>query len=113
MDGKAAIDVFEALSNDTRLAAFRLLVRAGPDGLPAGEIAEQLGVVQNTMSSHLHKLGRAGLVVGRRRSRHIIYRVDFAVVRDLILFLMEDCCGGNAVVCGPIAQSLRSEEKTS
>ena len=113
MDKNIAIDVFEALSNDTRLAAFRLLVRAGPDGLPAGEIAEQLGVVQNTMSSHLHKLGRAGLVTSRRQSRHIIYRVDFAIVRDLILFLMEDCCGGSAVVCGPIAQSLISEEQAS
>ena len=113
MDEHSAINVFEALSNDTRLAAFRLLVRAGPEGLPAGEIAERLGVVQNTMSSHLHKLGGAGLVTSRRQSRHIIYRVDFAIVRELILFLMEDCCGGNSAVCGPIAQSLDSEEKTS
>ena len=113
MDESTAIDVFEALSNDTRLAAFRLLVRAGPEGLPAGEIAEELDVVQNTMSSHLHKLGRAGLVKSRRQSRHIIYRVDFPIVRDLILFLMEDCCGGSAVVCRPIAQSLVSEEQTS
>jgi len=113
MDKIIAIEVFEALANDTRLAAFRLLVRAGPGGLPAGEIAEQLGVVQNTMSSHLHKLGRAGLVTSRRESRRIIYRVDFAIVRDLILFLMEDCCGGNDFVCGPIAQSLVSEEQTS
>ena len=113
MDENTAIDVFEALSNDTRLAAFRLLVRAGPEGLPAGEIAEQLGVVQNTMSSHLHKLGRASLVTSRRQSRHIIYRVDFAIVRELILFLMEDCCDGSSAVCGPIAQSLVSEEQTS
>ena len=106
MDEITAIDLFEAFSNDTRLAAFRLLVRAGPGGLPAGEIAEQLGVVQNTMSSHLHKLARAGVISSRRESRHIIYNVDFAIVRDLIVFLMEDCCGGSVDVCKPIAQSL-------
>jgi len=113
MDEMTAIELFEALSNDTRLAAFRLLVRAGPDGLPAGEIAEQLGVVQNTMSGHLHKLARAGVISRRRESRHIIYNVDFAIVRDLIVFLMEDCCGGSVDVCRPVAQPLNSQEGLS
>lgn len=113
MDSYTAIETFEALSNETRLAAFRLLVQAGPEGLPAGEIAERLGVVQNTMSSHLYKLARAGIVVSRRQSRHIIYTVDFATVRELILFLMEDCCGGVAAVCVPIAESLACQETTS
>ena len=108
MDENNAIDVFEALSNETRLDAFRLLVKAGPEGLPAGEISESLGVVQNTMSTHLHKLARAGIVTSRRKSRHIIYSVDFATVRELILFLMDDCCGNSAAVCTPIAQSLAS-----
>lgn len=106
MDEITAITVFEALSNDTRLATFRLLVRAGPDGLPAGDIGDALDVVQNTMSSHLQKLARAGLVNSTRQSRHIIYSADFATVRELILFLMEDCCRGSAAVCGPIAESL-------
>ena len=106
MDSRVAIGVFEALSNETRLGVFRLLVKAGPEGLPAGEIAGQLGVVQNTMSSHLQKLSRAGIVTSRRQSRQIIYRADFATVRRLILFLMEDCCGGSAELCEPIAASL-------
>lgn len=108
MDENKAIDVFEALSNHTRLEAFRLLVKAGSAGLPAGEIADELGVVQNTMSTHLHKLARAGVVKSRRQSRHIIYCADFGTVRELILFLMEDCCGGSAAVCAPIARSLAS-----
>ena len=106
MDNTTAIDVFEALSNETRLEAFRLLVKAGSDGLAAGEIAEELGVVQNTMSTHLQKLARAGILRSERQSRHIIYCVDFETVRGLILYLLEDCCGGNATVCAPVARSL-------
>ncbi len=106
MDTTVAIDAFEALSNDTRLAVFRLLVKAGPKGMSAGEIAERLGVVQNTMSSHLQKLARAGIVASQRQSRHIIYRVDFETVRALILYLLEDCCGGDAELREPLAASL-------
>ena len=106
MDTIVAIGAFEALSNETRLAVFRLLVKAGPDGLSAGEIAGRLGVVQNTMSSHLQKLSRAGIVTSRRQSRHIIYRVDFETVRALILYLLEDCCGGDAELREPLAASL-------
>ena len=106
MDNLQAIEVFEALSNESRLAAFRLLVKAGPHGLAAGEIAEELDVVQNTMSTHLHKLARAGVVQSERHSRHIIYSVDFSTVQALVLFLLEDCCGSSAAVCAPIARSL-------
>lgn len=106
MDTKLAIAAFEALSSETRLAVFRLLVKAGPDGLSAGEIAERLGVVQNTMSSHLQKLSRAGIVISRRQSRHIIYRADFQTVRALILYLLEDCCRGEAELREPLAASL-------
>ena len=106
MDNSSAIEVFEALSNETRLEVFRLLVKAGSEGLAAGEIAEELGVVQNTLSTHLHKLARAGMLHSERRSRHIIYSVDFSTVRKLVLFLLEDCCGGSAAVCAPIARSL-------
>ena len=101
-----AIEAFEALSNESRLEAFRLLVRAGPEGLPAGEVAEELGVVQNTMSTHLHKLVRAGILRSERHSRHIIYSVDFSTVQGLVLFLLEDCCGSSTAVCAPVARSL-------
>ena len=73
MDKKLAIDGFAALSQETRLDVFRSLVKAGPEGLSAGEIAERLGVVQNTLSSHLRKLEHAGLVSSQRRGRQIIY----------------------------------------
>ena len=73
MDIKAAIESLDALSHETRLEAYRLLVRSGTDGLPAGTVAETLEARQNTMSSHLHKLSRAGIVASRREGRNIIY----------------------------------------
>lgn len=108
MDTGDAIQAFEALSQDTRLSVVRLLVRAGPEGLPAGEIAAQLDCRQNTMSTHLKLLNNAGLIGSRRQGRHIIYSADFGTVRELVLFLMEDCCAGNAAVCQPVAESLTS-----
>ena len=107
MDTLDAVDALDALANETRVGVFRLLVKAGPDGLSAGEIAERLGALQNTMSSHLHKLSRAGLVASRRDGRHIIYSADFGALSALILYLVEDCCGSSAELCGPIAASLR------
>lgn len=101
MDTNIAVEGFEALAHATRLAVFRALVQAGPRGLAAGNIAKDLGVVQNTMSNHLQKLQRAGLISSERRGRQILYRADFNVVRKLIVFLMEDCCGGSAKVCAP------------
>ncbi len=106
MDIIAALDAFEALSQETRLAVFRELVKAGPRGRSAGEIATDLDVVQNTMSTHLQKLLRAGIVASRREGRKIIYSANFDVIRQLILFLMEDCCGRSAELCDPIAVSL-------
>ena len=106
MDTKAALDVLDALSHETRLAVFRALVVAGPDGLSAGEIADQLDVLQNTMSTHLSKLQRAEVVGSERRGRQIIYRPRFEAVRELVLFLMEDCCRGMPSVCKPVAAAL-------
>lgn len=94
MDKAAALLALAALGQDTRLEAFRLLVRAGSEGVPAGEIASQLGTVQNTMSAHLKVLDRAGLVRAERDGRIIRYLVDMNVFRDLLAYLMEDCCGG-------------------
>ena len=102
-----AVTALEALAHETRLRVFRLLVQAGTGGLPAGDIASQLGARQNTMSSHLHKLQRAGIVTSRRDGRHIIYRANFDEVGQLILYLMEDCCGRSAKVCGPVAASIK------
>lgn len=101
-----ATEALDSLAHPTRLSVFRLLVKAGPDGLPAGEIAERLEARQNTMSSHLQKLSRAGLITSEREGRRIRYRADFETLNRLILYLVEDCCGGDARVCGPVAAAL-------
>lgn len=106
MDVDLAIETLSALSHETRLWAFRLLVQAGPAGLPAGEIAEALGSRQNTMSSHLKILGAAELIESQRSGRSIVYKANYDTVRELVLFLMEDCCAGNNAVCRPVAESL-------
>jgi DNA-binding transcriptional ArsR family regulator len=92
--GKSAI-IFDALSQETRLRAFRLLVQAGTDGLPAGAISEELGTPQNTLSFHLNHLSNAGIVSSRREGRSIIYQANFDMMRDLIGFLVKDCCSRN------------------
>lgn len=107
MDILAAVDALEALAHETRLSVFRLLVKAGPAGLTAGAIAEDLDALPNTMSSHLAKLNRAGIVTSERDGRNIIYRADFDAVGQLIVYLMEDCCDGSAEVCVPVAASIR------
>lgn len=99
-----AVEALSALAQDTRLAVFRLLVRAGLDGMPAGEIAEELGVRPNTLSTHLTILEHAGLLGSRREGRSIIYAADYDRMRDLLGFLMEDCCAGRAEICAPLAE---------
>lgn len=101
-----ATRALSALSQQTRLETFRLLVRYGDEGLPAGEIARALETPHNTMSSHLAILSNAGLVHSRREGRSIIYSIDFPGVRDLMSFLMEDCCQGRPEVCGPALDSV-------
>ena len=103
MEISSATEAFAALSQETRLAAFRLLVRAGPAGLPAGEIARALGAAPSTLSTHLGLLQRAGLVTSERRSRQIVYRADFDGVGALMKFLMEDCCKGHPAVRAALA----------
>ena len=104
MDSTKAIEALGALAQNTRLDVFRLLVRHEPAGLPAGEIAQRLDVPQNTMSSHLSILSRAGLVSSRRDSRRIIYRADLAMMNALIAYLLENCCSGDD--CAPLAKQL-------
>lgn len=100
MESKSAIDAFQALAQETRLAALRLLVQAGPSGVAAGVIAERLAVQPSTLSTHLAILERAGLVASRRQQRHIFYSAQFEGLRQLIAFLMEDCCQGRPEICG-------------
>lgn len=109
MDTKSALAALDALSHETRLAVFRALVQAGPQGLAAGEIADRLGVLQNTMSTHLAKLQRASVVDSERHGRQVIYRPHFDAVRELVLFLMEDCCRGMPSVCNPVAAALKAQ----
>lgn len=106
MDIDNTITSFAALSQKTRLEAFRLLVRNEPAGLPAGEIARQLSVPHNTMSSHLSVLARAGWVVSKRQSRSIIYRANLSHMKEIIEFLIHDCCAGHPEVCEPFTAEL-------
>lgn len=105
MDSKDAVPALGALAQETRLAIFRLLIEEGREGLPAGRIAERLGVPAATMSFHLMQLSHAGLVVSRRESRLVIYAVSAERVNDLIRFLTEDCCGGRPELCLPAAKA--------
>lgn len=97
-----AVDALGALAHETRLAVFRMLVTAGPDGLIAGVIAERAQVPPSTMSHHLATLERAGLVQSERESRLIHYRTDYAAMRRLLAFLMQDCCQGDPAMCGDL-----------
>lgn len=103
MDKDNAIKRLAALAQDSRLDVFRLLVKAGPDGMAAGDIARKLGFPANTLSAQLLLLSNAGLVRARREGRSIIYAVQFEAMTELLVYLTEDCCGGNAQVCAPLA----------
>lgn len=95
------IDRLSALSHEARLGVFQLLVRAGREGLPAGEIARRLEIPPTALSFHLNRLRAADLVVQRRDGKQLIYAAAFAVMRDLIGFLTENCCADDVAGCGP------------
>lgn len=99
-----AVDALSALAHASRLAVFRLLVRAGPDGLRAGDIAREVGALPNTLSTHLAILAHAGLIRSRRDGRAILYSADYDGMRDLLGFLMDDCCAGRPEICAPLAE---------
>lgn len=103
MEQREAIDAFAALAQPTRMSVYRVLVEHEPTGLPAGEVARVLEVQQNTMSSHLAILSRAGLVESRRQGRTVVYRAVVERVRDVADFLLRDCCGGQRELCEPPA----------
>lgn len=98
----SAVEALSALAQGHRLAVFRLLVRAGEKGLPAGAIASELSVRPNTLSTHLAILTHAGLVRSVRDGRSIIYRADFETMRELLAFLVADCCNGHPEICTPL-----------
>jgi DNA-binding transcriptional ArsR family regulator len=95
MDTDHIIAALGALAQENRLAVFRLLVETGPEGLPAGVIADRLGIPASSLSFHLAQLTRAGLIQQRRASRSLIYSADFAAMNGLVGYLTENCCGGS------------------
>jgi ArsR family transcriptional regulator, arsenate/arsenite/antimonite-responsive transcriptional repressor len=99
MNATDAVKSLSALAQDHRLAAFRLLVQAGTDGMAAGALAGALGVPNSSLSFHLAQLNHAGLILQERRSRSLIYTANYAAMQDLLGFLTENCCGG--IVCAP------------
>jgi ArsR family transcriptional regulator len=101
MDEKRAIAALGALAQETRLALFRLLVTVGPAGLPAGVIAERLGVQPSSLSFHLAQLVHADLINQRRLSRQLIYSAEYGTMNTLLAYLTENCCGRDAV-CTPM-----------
>jgi DNA-binding transcriptional ArsR family regulator len=105
MDAVHAVTALSALGHETRLALFRLLVERGPDGLPAGVIAERLGIPPSSLTFHLQHLHRAGLVTQCRQRRQLIYAADFTAMTELVLYLTDNCCGRGAtgLLCGSVS----------
>lgn len=99
MDAGAVVGALGALAQEHRLAVFRLLVQAGDEGMPAGAIAEALGIPNSSLSFHLAQLSRAGLIRQERQSRSLIYTADYAAMNALLGYLTENCCAGAA--CAP------------
>ncbi|ONH84276.1 transcriptional regulator [Roseomonas mucosa] len=111
MEAKQAVAALGALAHENRLAAYRLLVEVGPDGLAAGAIAERLGTPSSTLTFHLQQLLHAGLVTQRRVSRQIIYAMAPQAMNGLVGYLTENCCGGQAV-CGPACEPAAAGRST-
>src|SRR5436305_11781332 len=116
MGKKAAIAALGALAQETRLDLFRLLVAVGPEGLPAGVIADRLRVLLASLSFHLQQLAHAGLITQRRLSRQLIYSAEYGAMNDLLAYLTENCCGRGAVctpACDPAVQPSEAAPKTT
>jgi DNA-binding transcriptional ArsR family regulator len=115
MEKSNAVAALAALAQDNRLDVFRLLVEAGPDGLPAGQIAERLDLAPNTLTFHFDRLRAAGLVTVKREGRSMIYAARFETMNALIAYLTENCCGGvaecaPAAACAPAKPRKRKKE---
>lgn len=108
METNTALSALAALAQDTRLAAYRALVQAGPNGIAAGLLSEKLGVPCQTLSFHLAQLRHAGLITQRRDGRSLIYAAAYDAMNGLIAFLTENCCAGAA--CGPVCSPTPKQE---
>ena len=113
MQPRTAIASLSALAQEHRLALFRLLIQAGEQGLPAGAIAESLGVPKSSLSFHLAQLRRAGLVLQERRHRSLIYRANYRAMDELVAYLMENCCAGVGCDTAAACDSLDQERKSA
>jgi ArsR family transcriptional regulator len=116
MEKLHAIAALAALAQESRLDIFRLLVQAGINGLPAGQIGEKLGVPSATLSFHLNQLKQAGLVTFRREGRSLIYAAEYSAMNALLAYLTENCCGRDAVcapLCDPVAGCTSTTPKTT
>lgn len=101
---KTAVAALSALAHEGRLTVFRMLVQAGREGIPAGEIARQVGVPPNTLSSNLTVLIHAGLIENRREGRSVIYSAKYENMTALLEYLMDDCCGGSPEICASLLE---------
>ncbi len=103
METKLAVKALAALAQESRLAVYRLLVQAGPEGIPAGRISEATGIPPSSLSFHLKELAHAELVSPRHESRFVIYSANFVAMNELLAFLTDNCCGGNpcSTACTP------------
>ncbi|MDE2112236.1 MAG: helix-turn-helix transcriptional regulator [Alphaproteobacteria bacterium] len=114
MELNDAVKRLSALAQDSRLQVFTLLVKAGPEGVAAGDIARTIGIPATTLSAHLLLLSNARLVCARREGRSIFYSVQYESMRELLVFLTKDCCGGHPEVCAPLGEfSPRSQCRES
>lgn len=111
METTQAVEALAALAQSSRLQIYRLLVEAGPEGMSAGRIGQELGLPPATLSFHLAQLTRAGLARSRQESRFVIYRADFDNMNALVGYLTENCCGGRS--CAPACAPLRLKGKTN
>jgi ArsR family transcriptional regulator, arsenate/arsenite/antimonite-responsive transcriptional repressor len=102
MDATKTVEALGALAHEHRLAIYRLLVEAGPDGRSAGDIAEEIGLVPSSLTFHVQSLQRAGLIAQRRVSRQLFYSADFGAMNELIEYLTKNCCGGAS--CAPVCK---------
>ena len=109
METKDVVIALSALAQASRLAVFRTLVQAGPAGLPAGKVSELTGIPPSSLSFHLKELSHAGLAVARQDGRFVIYTAQFDAMNDLVVYLTENCCGGNP--CTPVCSPVCSTEK--
>jgi ArsR family transcriptional regulator len=108
MESMSAAEMLSALGHPGRLAIFRLLVRAGPEGMAAGEVARTLDVLPNTLSANLNILSQAGLTTSRREGRSIVHAAHYKRMQALLGWLVEDCCNGRPEICAPLAETARA-----